>query len=165
MLNKLFVTLSLLCLLNVLTVSGAISSVMAADASEAEIQIELARAEVILSYEATARAEAAGANVSALLEALNQAGLFLSEAELAYAQERYDTALGSADQSISKLDGISDEAARLEAVALDARAMDFMVNVVGSVLATVCVVAGSFVLWQLLKKRRLPGSAQPVQTN
>lgn len=156
-------TLSVLCLLNVLAISSAVSNVLAADASEAAARINLARVEVVSSYEATAQAEGAGANISVLLEALNQAGLFLSEAELAYTQEKYDVALSLADQSISELDSINDEAARLEAAALDARATDFMINVVGSVLATVCVFAGSFVLWLWLKKRPTLGSDQLVQ--
>ena len=161
--NRPFVAFSLLCLLSLLAFSSALSSALAVDASEAGARIQLARTGVVSSYEATAQAESAGANVSVLLEALNQAGAFLSEADLAYAQGRYDVAVGLADQSIIKLAGIDSEAARLGTDAWHARTADFMVNVVGSVVATVCVVAGSYGLWLWLKKRRVPGSAKAGQ--
>ena len=125
---------------------------MAADAAEAEAQIQQARATVLSSYQATRQAEGAGANVSALLATLNLAGAYLGNAELAYADGLYAESLSLADQTIRELDGLNEEAARLEIAAAEASATDFLVNVVGSAAATVAVAVGSWLVWRRLKR-------------
>ena len=135
----------------------------AADAAEAEAQIQQARAEVLASYQATRQAEGAGANVSALLATLNLAGAYLGNAELAYTDGLYTESFSLADQTIRELEGLTEEAARLEIAAAEVAATDFLINVVGSAAATVAVIAGSWLVWWWLTRRREPGAAMAGQ--
>jgi hypothetical protein len=151
--------LALWCLVSLAVFFRGAPCALAADAAEAEAQIQQARAAVLASYQAIRQAEGAGANVSALLATLNMAGAYLGNAELAYADGLYTESFSLADWTIRELEGLPEEAARLEIAAAEASATDFLVNVVGSAAATVIVIAGSFVLWRWLTRRREPGAA------
>ena len=145
--------LVLCCLVSLAVFFQGAPCARARDAVEAEAQIQQARAAVLAGYWATRQAGGAGANVSALVATLNLAGAYLGNAELAYANGLYDAAFSLADQTIRELDGLNEEAARLEVAAAEAAATDFLVNVVGSAAATVGVVAGSWLVWRWLMRR------------
>jgi hypothetical protein len=127
--------------------------VFAYSENEAKTAIEAAESEVLTCYDAAFEAEKAGANVSVLLSALDEAGLSLSKAKLAYSEGDFDSAVSFANECQSKLNGFVDQAASLRSDAEQAGYLDFMVNFVGSSVGALCIVVGGFALWTFLKKR------------
>jgi len=109
--------------------------------------------QVVVCYRAVADAERAGANVSSLLEVLNEAGWLLSRAKLAYSQGDFDSAVVYANECLFMLDGFVDEAEGLRRSAEAAAHWDFMVNFVGSAVGAICVVVCGYALWVFLKRR------------
>lgn len=112
-------------------------------------------------YGAVVEAERAGANVTDLLTALNEAGWLLSRAHLAYETGNFSLAVSFAEQSRARLDGFVDGAEVLKKSAAEIGYWDFMVNVVGSGVGAVAVVVGGFAIWTLLKRKHDKASAQP----
>lgn len=123
--------------------------------TEAEAGSAIADAEqrVNACYVAVANAEKAGGNVTALLSVLDDAGMLLSKAHLAFQVGDFDSAFAFAGQSKAKLEGFESSASSVRDAAAQARSRDFYVNVVGSAAGTVAVVVVGFVLWRFLKKK------------
>lgn len=115
--------------------------------------ISSAQTTILDCYNAARVAEAAGANITVLIGTLNEAGSLLSQAELAYATNDFDTAYDLAAQSQNTLSGFVAEANALRATALQQQNREFLVNVVGSVIGTFVVIATGFAAWLLLKKK------------
>jgi hypothetical protein len=130
-------------------------SVTKATVSESEAASALANAEEMVSsaYQAVSKAEESGANVSSLLVRLNEAGWFLARAQVAYNSGDFDSAQKFAAQSQDKLNGFVADANALKETAIKDCYLDFLVNVVGSVIGAISVVCVSFFLWFLLKRR------------
>ncbi|MEM2779693.1 MAG: hypothetical protein QW791_02310 [Candidatus Bathyarchaeia archaeon] len=126
---------------------------MCSGQNEADSKILLAEEEVLNCYRAVYEAEKAGANVSELLNRLNEAGWLLSQAKHAYKCGDYDLAVSLADQSLTELAGFVDEAEGLRVNAEHARFLDFMVNFVGSAVGAVAIVVGGYGVWLYLKRR------------
>jgi hypothetical protein len=124
--------------------------------SDAASAVSAAEEKVVLCYDAVAEADAAGANVTALLATLDRAGEFLSKAELSYRMGDFDLAASYADQSQGELDGFVVEAGALADMAVQESYLGFLV-VVGSAVGAVGVVCGGFAVWFLLKKREEAG--------
>lgn len=104
-------------------------------------------------YDEAREAEATGANITTLTGTLNEAGLFLSQAEFAFSNNDFADAQDYAVQSQGKLaDFVSDANALLIAAAAQ-RNQDFLIDVVGSTGGTVVVLVGSFGFWSFLKKK------------
>ncbi|MGQ9507660.1 MAG: hypothetical protein ACUVTB_07415 [Candidatus Bathycorpusculaceae bacterium] len=120
---------------------------------EAASKIQTAESEVLNCYRAIYEAEKAGANVSRLLEVLNEASWLLSKAKLAYNGGNYDSAFANASYCLSKLEGFVAQADSLRLEAEQARHLDFMINFVGSAFGSVAVVAVGYAVWVYLKKR------------
>ncbi|MEA2089985.1 MAG: hypothetical protein U9O89_04420 [Thermoproteota archaeon] len=123
--------------------------------SEDDVELAIAKAmdRIGVCYQAVADADEAGANITGLLAVLNEAGGLLSRANLAYKEKNFTRAHYFAVKSQEKLDGFVVEADGLKETALQMRYWDFMVNFVGSIVGTVVVVCGGFVVWFLLKKK------------
>lgn len=120
---------------------------------EARSAVGEAEQKVNVGYVAVAEAQKAGANVTDLLLVLDDAGVLLSRAHLALEKGDFDLAYALAVESKAKLDGFDVEANALRDSASQARSMDFAVNVVGSGVGSVVVVAVGFLVWRLLKKK------------
>lgn len=132
---------------------GAPFCVFAFDEAEAGSAIADAEERVVVCYGAVADADGAGANVTGLLGVLDEAGRLLSRANLAYMAGDFDSAFDFAVESREVLDGFAVEADALRDDAIQQRSWDFMVNVVGSVVAAAVVVCGGFIVWSLSKTR------------
>ncbi len=130
-------------------------SVTIAESSEDEATSALARAEeaVVSAYQAVLETEGAGANVSDLLVRLNEAGGFLTRGRMAYDIGDFDSALDFAVHCQEKLNGFVVDADALREAAMQERYLDFMVNVVGSVMGAVGVVCVGFVSWSFLNRK------------
>lgn len=120
---------------------------------EAKAAIAEAEIEVLNCYGVAFKAEKAGANVSDLLNALNEAGWLLSRAKLAYSQSDFDSAVAFAAESRAKLADFVFRADDLRRKAEEATRRDFMFNFLGSAAGASCIVVGGFALWSLLKRR------------
>jgi len=121
--------------------------------ADAEVTIRDAKNTIFDCYGAVLEAEKAGANVTVLLTVLDEAGMLLSRANLAYEMGDYDSAVYFANQSLVKLNGLVAEADDLRETALQQRYWDFMVNVVGSSVGTAGVVCVGFAVWFFMEKR------------
>ena len=108
---------------------------------------------LIQCYNAARAAESAGANISQLTLRLNNAGLLLSTAQLAYSKGDFGLASSLAIQSQNELDTFILDANSLQALAAQSRTFDFLLNIVGSIAGTVAVLAGSFVVWRFFKRK------------
>jgi hypothetical protein len=123
--------------------------------TEAEAGSALADAEqrVNVCYVAVADAEKAGGNVTTLLSTLDDAGMLLSKAHLAFQVGDFDSAYDLGVQSEARLDGFDSQANSLKDSAAHQHYLDFMINVVGSAAGTVAVVVAGFAVWFLLKRK------------
>jgi len=132
-----------------------------AESGKDEATSALAGAEggVVSAYQAVLGAEGAGADVSGLLVRLNEAGELLTRARMAYKVDDFESALGFAVQCREKLNGFVVEANALRDTAVQERYLDFMFNVVGSVIGAVTVVCASFVSWFFLKRKYETGGS------
>ncbi len=137
------------------------SCVFAVDDDEMNARTAIANSEneVLSCYGVVADASKAGADVADLLNILNEAGMLLSRAKLAYAMGDFGSAVTFANQSMLELNGFITEADALKKTALQQGYLDFMINVVGSVIGAVAVICGGFAIWFLSKKREERRSA------
>jgi hypothetical protein len=130
-----------------------LSSTVSANQSDAATAISSAQNTIVNCYDAAKAAEAAGANITGLAGTLNEAGLLLSQAQLAYSQSDFDAAANYAAQSQNKLNGFISQADSLRQAALQRESWDFLVNFVGSIVGAFAVVAAGFAVWFFLKRR------------
>jgi len=134
------------------SVANAPFCAFAVDEADAGSAIAAAEERIVVCYRAVAGADEAGADTSALLAVLNEAGLLLSRASL-YRMKNSSLAFDFAVQSREKLNGLEAEADVLREAAMQEHYWDFMVYVVGSVVGAIVVVCGGFVAWFLLKRK------------
>jgi VanZ family protein len=139
-------SLCLLLLLSLTTVCVVNSE------NEAVAKISEAENALNLAYEAVLQAEKAGANVTDLLSNLTEAGELLSKAKLVLSTNE-SAAVDFAVESQAKLNGFLAEADALRVAAAQQRYWDFIINVVGSIVGSVAVICGGFVVWTVLKRK------------
>jgi len=127
--------------------AGAFSGDVATSAiSEAE--------EVVASaYEAVLEAENAGADVSGLLDKLNEAGMLLAEAQIASRLGDFDEAVLLASLCSGIGESVKNEAYELRVEAYGSRVMVSWLTMAGSTIGVVAVVFGSFLGWRVFKRR------------
>jgi hypothetical protein len=99
-----FLVLLVLFLVQFIPVCFAVSSVEAADA------IRQAGHDLDVAFISVAEAEGAGANVSVFLDKLNQAGVFLSDANLAFRDGDYESSFYHALVCSAKIEGVAHDA-------------------------------------------------------
>lgn len=126
-----------------------------AEASESEAVSALVNAEgaMVSGYQAVLKAEEAGANVSDVLVRLNEAGVFLAEARMAYRLGEFDKAVGFADLSRNIGVEVQNDAVGLRDSALSEGVQRMMLTMIASVVGIALVALGSFLTWHFLKKR------------
>ena len=124
-----------------------------AEQSSAGTAISSAQNTILNCYNAAKEAEAAGANITAIVATLNEAGTLLSQAELAYAANDFDAAFNLAVQSQNALSDFIGEANTLKENALQQQNQDFLINVVGSIIGAFAVIVAGGVVWLLLKRK------------
>ena len=124
--------------------------------ADAELAIQSAESHLLDCYEAIYEAERAGANVSNLLNVLNEAGWLLVKAKLAYNAGVFESAIGYALNCSQRLDGIVSQANSLKLEAEQASRIDFLINYVGSAAGSIAILVVGYVAWFFLKKREVP---------
>ncbi len=126
-----------------------------AQSYEASSAISAAQTRLLSCFEEAKNAESAGANISNLTITLNEAGLFLSNAEAAYANNDFSSAETLALMSQKSLNNFESMADSLRVNAIASANWNFLVNIVGSFFGAIGVIAGSAFLWWFLKKYQL----------
>jgi hypothetical protein len=124
-----------------------------ADQTDAAKAIASAKEQILTCYQAAKEAEEAGANITALVVVLNDAGTLLSRAEFAYSISDFDAARGLAVQCQNTLGDFVPEANTLKETATQQRNQDFLINVVGSIIGTFAVLSAGIAAWILLKRK------------
>jgi len=128
-------------------------SLVLADQTDAAAAITSAKEQILICYQADKEAEGAGANITALVAVLNDAGTLLSRTEFTYSISDFDTARDLAIQSQNTLGDIVSEANTLKETATQQRNQDFLINVVGSLAGAFAVVGAGVLTWIFLKKK------------
>ena len=126
---------------------------LAVDEGQARSAIVEADQTIKDCYLAVAAGDKAGGNVSGMLSVLQDSGMLLSRAVLAFGKGDFDSAYNLAVQSKARLDGFIAEANSVKDKAEHSGFMDFMINIVGSLAGSVAVVVGSFAVWFWLNRR------------
>jgi hypothetical protein len=139
--------------MTLLVLSVAVAQPVMANQTDAATAINSAKNTILTCYDAAKEAESAGANITLLEITLNNAGLLLSQAELAYSKNDYDGAQSLAVQSQTVLNGFTSTAQSSGLAALQQRNQDFLVNVVGSIIATLVVLVFGMLAWVYLKRK------------
>jgi hypothetical protein len=133
--------------LSIATVYGTVGENEAASAlTDAERSIGSA-------YRAVLEAEQAGANVSSLLDQLNEAGQNLSVAHIAYAQGDFQKASDFANSSRNIGEEVQNAAVNLKNSMLYESAQRMWLTIIGSTIGVIIVFLGSFWVWRVLKSR------------
>lgn len=123
-----------------------------ADQNSAQTAINSAQTSLKSCYEAVKQAQSAGANVDPLLATLNDAAESLSEAQLAYASNDYNSAYTYAILSQSQLNGVISQASALQANAENADNQNFRIAVL-SIAATIVVLSVGIGFWGTLNRK------------
>ena len=105
------------------------------------------------AFVAVAEAAGAGADVSVLLDKLDGAGVFLSEANAAFRVGDYESAFSSAVACSSAVEGVVGDAARLKVAAEVAHNASFVLTLVVSVIGVAVILVCAFFGWMFLKRR------------
>ena len=135
------------------SVAFLVPSNVRADQTSALADLTSARLKLADCYAAAIAAEAASANISQLTISLNNAGLLLSRAELAYSNGDFYGTQSLAAQSQGELLNFVAAANSLQVAAAHRREQDFLWNFLGSIVGSVAVLVSSVTLWVLLKRK------------
>lgn len=109
------------------------------------------------AFVAVAEAEGAGADVSLLLDKLDAAAVFLSEANSAVRFGNYESAVSSAVACSNAVEGVVDNAARLKVSTEIAQSASFFLMLTASGITVGVVLVGAFFVWRFLKRRYFRG--------
>jgi len=107
------------------------------------------------AFETVLTAENAGANVSGLMVKLNQAGAFLAQAEMAYRNGDSAEATENAEQCLTTLQGVSDEASASMDSALANSQQVFWEGVTISTIGAVAFLVVLAFVWRWFSRRYL----------
>jgi len=144
------------------------SAVLGASHYEADGSIRLAEESLSVAFKTVLGAEAAGANVSALIVRLNEAAGLLSGAEVQVKNGGFSEAIGLAGRSAKIAEDVRDEALGLRSSALVYRDFVFKVSLIGSVVGVSVFLVFMWSLWRWFKgyyARRVLGLRPEVATN
>jgi len=106
-----------------------------------------------MCYTHAKEAEATGANITRLQETLNDAGLLLSKAELANAQNDIASATNYANQAQSMLSDFVYRANAIVDTTSHQQQTAFLYNIVGLIVGAFVIIGSSVVLWIYLTKK------------
>jgi len=154
-------TPSLTAIVIVLITAEMFASPVLADQANAQTAIASAKNNIKSCYDAAKEAEAAGANIDSLVATLNNAAGLLSESELAYASNDYNSAYNYATQSQSKLDGFIPQATIAKENAMN-QANQSSWNVLLSIIISASILCAGIAGWIVLdriERKKASGSA------
>ena len=118
----------------------------------AESAISSAQDQIINCYNSAKIAEGAGANITILQFALNKAGQSLSNAELAYSNGDYTSAINYANQCQSALINFVSDSNALKEKGVQQQNENLAVFV-GSIAGSFAVAVAGYIVWLRIKKK------------
>jgi competence protein ComGC len=121
--------------------------------ADAKTAIAEAQEVIINCYAAALDAENSGANITQLLSAPNEAGMFLSKANLAYSEGNFSSAVYFANLARTQLDGFLNLAQTLKEKGIQQRNQDFIINIVGSIAGSGVTICGGLAVFFLLRRK------------
>lgn len=141
-------------LLLVLAVAGLLlyGPLCVKGADEASSSVPEADVAVRQAFQATLNAERAGANVSGLMLRLNEAGVILGEAEIAFGNGDSSGAAGNASLCIGIAGSVKSDADVLKASALDEAQAVFQTSLIVSVVGIATFVVVLVLVWRWFKR-------------
>lgn len=119
----------------------------------AALAITQAEETVASAYEAVLEAKKARANVSELLNQLNNASKYLAEARMLRDLEDFGGAVDSADLSSEIGEEVRSSAGELKIRAYESWVVGLLLRIVGSVIGVIAVVFGTFIAWRIFERR------------
>ena len=128
------------------------SSPAFADQTSAQTAISSAQNSLTNCYNAAEKAEASGANITSLMTTFNSASTLLSDAQLAYATNNYDSAYNYASQCQSELNGFTAQASSLQQSAVSYSDQKSTFDIL-SVLGSIAILCVGLVAWVVLNKQ------------
>jgi hypothetical protein len=137
----------------VLFVVGFVPLCFAVSFDEAAETIGRAESDLGSAFVAVAAAEGAGADVSLLLDKLDAAGVFLSEAHSAFRVGNYEGAFSSAVACSSAVEGVVGEGARLKVDAEISHNTMLLLTVVVTGVGVGLLLVFAFFGWRFLKRK------------
>jgi hypothetical protein len=143
--------------INILLVSSLFFAVPAlASPDDAQNAITSAQSNLVNCYNSVKDAEAAGANVTTLISNLNIAADLLSQAQLAYTSNDYNTAYNDALQSQATLNSFSSQASSLKQEAENTQTQNNLIIIISIFSSTAILIAGigAYGLLNKLDKRQ-----------
>jgi len=149
-------TSKLLVLLFISTFSASVfmsGSFASSLEDEAAASIERAEDSMFSAYQVVLKAEQVGANVSALLGRLNEAGELLDEAQVAFRLRSYDEAVRLADLCFEIGEETKDRADELRAEVYGSKVMSDWLTMTCSLASVIAIGFGSFWGWRVFKRR------------
>ena len=120
---------------------------------EAGEALRMAEQDLGSAFVAVAEAEGAGADVSVLLDKLDAAGVFLSEAHSAFKVGNYESAFSFAVACSSAVEGLVGEGAHLKVDAEIAHNASLFLTLIVSGIGVGVVLVCAFFGWRFLKRR------------
>jgi len=139
-------------LLLALVSSAASSPISTFGQDEAYNAVQLGEEAISLAFKAVLEAENAGANVSGLVQRLNEAVGFLSEARVLAANGSFDREVAEfTSRCVDVADRVRDEALALLASALAHRDFVSRLSVAGSVVGVSVFLSFMFLSWRWFK--------------
>jgi predicted DNA repair protein MutK len=149
----------LICFISAFLLLSMLTPVcFAVDVDQARSSVSRAEQTLGSVYFQVADAAASGADVSGLLNKLDVAGSYLSEAFAALKRDDYEQALQKAASCENELTGLEEQAVSLKAEAKDASDLGLSERVIGSVIGLVLVIVLGFFGWRILKRTYLKRS-------
>jgi hypothetical protein len=141
------------CIVVLMFLAGSMLGCFGVVAVEATDAIGQAEVSLNSAFVAVAEAQDAGADVARLLERLEAAGDFLSEAHLTFRSGDYEAARLLAVECENKVEGVVTEAGQLETAAELAKIENLSLTAFWSGFGLILLVIFGVVGWMILKKR------------
>jgi hypothetical protein len=142
----------LVCLLSAAMVLWFLPTCFAISKVDASTAISQAEQDLGSAYTSVFEADAAGASVSALMDKLDVAGEFVSEAHSLFNLGDYDNAFTSAQACSSAVEGVVGEAARLKVDAEITHNAGLFLSAVVSGVGVGLFLLFAFFGWRILKR-------------
>jgi hypothetical protein len=145
-------SLAIISFVLVFLFGNCFSSLVTAQQDDVSAAISVAQSNITSCFDAARAAEKAGANISRLTNTLNNAEILLSNARCSYSTGDYATAQSLAAESQSLLSNFITDANYLKIIATQNHNIDVLVNVDGSIVGTIAVLFGGFMVWRFIKR-------------
>jgi hypothetical protein len=143
----------IVCAFVLIFVATSVPKCFAVDASDARTAIDQAELSLNSAFVAVSKADAEGAYVGSLIITLEDAGYFLSEANLALRSGNYEIAISLAMKCEGSVEGVVTKADRLGVIAERTTNDTLLFAAFWSGLGLILLLVFGLIVWWVLKER------------